>query len=274
MSSLMSRATLIWRECEFNNYRTGRFLSQSSIYTYCWVTTKRVPWWFLSVSVVDYYDCEAREIMYLEASGCTSVHVWVCPSSPVWTVWPLTLSVGLFHETKGGQPELFLRSGLQQKLAKLTPHEWNCANVVILCSFATSYSQDFTAFIWLWIHLIGHLWWQYASGKLWSFWLLFVYISCKNNIGKALNYTQSLQINGSTGSNCSVEPIANVKLHFLKDYWWLLVWRPSTWFVCGLWKLRGPIIKLILLKYYMVHMGTAIHVFCTYSSIGPHNEEN
>ncbi len=32
-----------------------------------------------------------------------------------------------------------------------------------------------------------------------------------------------------------------------------LVWRPSTCFWCGLWKLRGPKIKLILLKYYITH---------------------
>ncbi len=45
-------------------------------------------------------------------------------------------SVGLFHESKvaggNGEPELFLRSGLQRKLARVTPHEWNCANVMIL----------------------------------------------------------------------------------------------------------------------------------------------
>ena len=46
-------------------------------------------------------------------------------------------SAGSFRESKvaggvDGQPELYMRTGYQKKLAKVSPNEWNCANAVIM----------------------------------------------------------------------------------------------------------------------------------------------
>ena len=45
-------------------------------------------------------------------------------------------SVGMYREAKvaggDGQPELFMRTGYQKKLSKVTTTEWNCANTVIM----------------------------------------------------------------------------------------------------------------------------------------------
>ena len=46
-------------------------------------------------------------------------------------------SAGSYMEAKvaggvEGQPELFMRTGYQKKLSKVSPNEWNCANVMIM----------------------------------------------------------------------------------------------------------------------------------------------
>ncbi len=46
-------------------------------------------------------------------------------------------SAGSYKEAKvtggvEGQPELFMRTGYQKKLSKVSPNEWNCANVMIM----------------------------------------------------------------------------------------------------------------------------------------------
>ncbi len=55
------------------------------------------------VRVPLFIDREAREIMYLVASVRPSVRPFVCPSSPVWTIWPLILGARLCRVQQGAK---------------------------------------------------------------------------------------------------------------------------------------------------------------------------